>query len=48
MAQRKQISDYIRDNFGAKHKIRFMQEVCFCPFRAVSSLIHKHPGDAPG
>ena len=27
LAQRKQVADYIRDYFGAKHKIRFLQEV---------------------
>ena len=27
MAQRKQVADYIRREFGAKRKIRFLQEV---------------------
>ena len=38
LAQRKQVADYIRDNFGARYKIRFLQEV-----RQTTSMLKRSP-----
>ena len=42
MAQRKQVADYIRDNFGAKHKILFLQEV-----RRITGMLKLTPNLGP-
>ena len=42
MAQRKKVADYICDNFGAKHKIRFLQEV-----RRITGMLKLSPNLGP-